>query len=867
MHRAEGAIVAALAALVVIAAAVLPAGAAFPAGSSAEVVAESGGHLVISELQTGGASASDEFVELYNPTPVAMPLEGLELVYVTATGTTVTRKASWALGAPSIPSGAHLLVVNDVGVYVGIGDMTYSGGVASTGGAWALRIQGASTAIDAVGWGAATAWLETRPASAPAAGSSLERLPGGAAGSGQDSDDNAADFVLRAIPGPQNAASAPIAPPSPTPSTTPTSSASATTSESPAGTPIASATASATQPTTPSATPSPTPTPIATPSPSPSASATPTPTPVAPTPSPTPPPLTIAAARAMPDGAAVAIRGVALTDSTFADGGGYLVDATAGVAVLLSSGSFARGSELVVHGTIDDRYAQRTIRADGAGVEILGTGADPVPLPASTAAIGESIEGVLVELSGTIVGGQTTLAGGIAVQLDDGSGEVRVFAGDATAIDTSTWSAGMSLHVVGVVGQRDSSGTGIAGYRVQPRDPADVLGVTPPARPSPSPTSSPTSSASALPTPTASASATPAPSPLVTISTARAAATGTRLRIRGVVTLPSGLVETGSAVVQDASAGILVRLTADAGALRRGELVELSGTRSTKSGMLSLRIAEPPLRLGRASEPAATRLATGRAGESREARLVVARGAISGRVTRASTGSVAFDIDDGSGPLHVVVAPRTGIPTAKLAPGAWVEVRGVLGQVTTGSQPLRGYRVWPRAASDVTIVAAATRGAGMATGAGGSLPADGGAPTTGGDEGGTPVDPRAAAESTGAIPDLGAVTDVEGNRVPERADDAAAVPFASPRASATAGSDGNPRAPAGLMLLGLAGMGAGGALAWRGGLAARLRARRGGTAPMGPEASGTAADDAETGFDGPPLTRLSVVGGPDREAP
>ncbi len=865
MHRAEGAIVVALAALVVIAAAVLPAAAAFPAGSSAEVVAEAGGHLVISELQTGGASASDEFVELYNPTPVAMPLEGLELVYVTATGTTVTRKASWALGAPSIPAGAHLLIVNDVGIYAGIGDMTYSGGVASTGGAWALRIQGASTAIDAVGWGAATAWLETHPAPTPAAGSSLERLPGGAAGSGQDSDDNAADFVLRAIPGPQNAASAPIGSPSPTPSTTPTPSASATTSESPAGTPVASATATPTQPPTPSATPSPMPTPLATPSPSPSP--TPTPTPVAPTPSPTPPPLTIAAARAMPDGAAVAIRGVALTDSTFADGGGYLVDATAGIAVLLSNGSFARGTELVVHGTIDDRYAQRTIRADAAGVEILGTGADPVPQPASTAAIGESIEGALVELSGTIVGGQTTLAGGIAIQLDDGSGEVRVFVGDATGIDTSTWSSGTSLHVVGVVGQRDSSGTGTAGYRVQPRDLADVLGIGPPATPSPSPTSSPTLSASALPTPTASASATPAPSPLVTISTARAAATGTRLRIRGVVTLPSGLIETGSAVVQDASAGILVRLTADAGALRRGELVELSGTRSTKSGMLSLRVAEPPLRLGRASEPAATRLATGRAGESREARLVVARGALSGRVTRASTGSVAFDIDDGSGPLHVVVAPRTGIPTSKLAPGAWVEVRGVLGQVTTGSQPLRGYRVWPRAASDVTIVAAATHGAGMATGVGGSLPADGGAPTTRGGKGGTPVDPPAAAESTGTIPDLGAVVDVDGNRVPERPDGAAAVPFVSPRPIATASSDANPRAPAGLMLLGLAGLGAGGALAWRGGLAARLLVKREGTAPIGPEASGTARDDAETGFDEPPLTRLSVVGGPDREAP
>ena len=69
------------------------------------------------------------------------------------------------------------------------------------------------------------------------------------------------------------------------------------------------------------------------------------------------------------------------------------------------------------------------------------------------------------------------------------------------------------------------------------------------------------------------------------------------------------------------------------------------------------------------------------------------------------------------------------------------------------------------------------------------------------------------------------------------------------------------------MLLGLAGLGAGGALAWRGGLAARLLVKREGTAPIGPEASGTARDDAETGFDEPPLTRLSVVGGPDREAP
>jgi hypothetical protein len=49
------------------------------------------GHLVVSELSTGGAGASDEFVELYNPASELLPLEGLELVYVSSSGATVTR--------------------------------------------------------------------------------------------------------------------------------------------------------------------------------------------------------------------------------------------------------------------------------------------------------------------------------------------------------------------------------------------------------------------------------------------------------------------------------------------------------------------------------------------------------------------------------------------------------------------------------------------------------------------------------------------------------------------------------------------------------------------------------------------------------
>src|SRR5207247_10427643 len=87
------------------------------------------GHLVVSEVMTGGASASDEFIELYNPTSGALPLEGLEVVYVSASGATVTRKAAWAAGAPSLLALNHLLIANDAGIFLPLADSSYANGL------------------------------------------------------------------------------------------------------------------------------------------------------------------------------------------------------------------------------------------------------------------------------------------------------------------------------------------------------------------------------------------------------------------------------------------------------------------------------------------------------------------------------------------------------------------------------------------------------------------------------------------------------------------------------------------------------------------------------------------------------------------
>jgi len=178
--------------------------------------------------------------------------------------------------------------------------------------------------------------------------------------------------------------------------------------------------------------------------------------------------------------------------------------------------------------------------------------------------------------------------------------------------------------------------------------------------------------------------------------------------VRGVITLASGTVDPGSAVIQDASGAILLRLGDEAGTVSLGEHLEVDGARSTKAGMESLRVTVAPRRLGTAPDPAARTLRTGDASEASEAHLVVVRGALVASARRASSGTVSFELDDGSGPLRVAVGARLATDDEPLVAGAWIEVSGVLGQSTTGAQPLRGYRVWPRSEADLRILAGAT---------------------------------------------------------------------------------------------------------------------------------------------------------------
>jgi hypothetical protein len=192
---------------------------------------------------------------------------------------------------------------------------------------------------------------------------------------------------------------------------------------------------------------------------------------------------------------------------------------------------------------------------------------------------------------------------------------------------------------------------------------------------------------------------------LVSIATAREATVNSRVRVRGVVTLASSILGDGTAAIQDASGAIILRLGDEAGTVSAGEVLVVDAKRSTKSGMETLLVSTPPGRRGSQAQPAASRYATGDLGEDQEALLVAVRGEVVTSPRRTSAQNVYFDVDDGSGPLRVFVSPRTGIATSAITLGSTLELTGVLGQETSGQQPLRGYRLWPRAAADVRVVA------------------------------------------------------------------------------------------------------------------------------------------------------------------
>ena len=157
--------------------------------------------VVINEIQTGGADADDEFIELWNGSDTAIVLEDWSLQYKTATGTTINKR-NFENGA-TIPAQGYYLVATKEYTGSSTADLIQSSiSLAKSGGnLFLVRNQEMITnkddadVVDRVAWGTGDS-AETSAGTAPEAGQSIAR------DDGLDTNNNAKDFSVQTTPTP-----------------------------------------------------------------------------------------------------------------------------------------------------------------------------------------------------------------------------------------------------------------------------------------------------------------------------------------------------------------------------------------------------------------------------------------------------------------------------------------------------------------------------------------------------------------------------------------------------------------------------------------------------------------------------------------
>jgi len=186
-----------------------------------------GAPLLISEIKTAGGNNTDEFIEIYNRAPSSISLAGWSVRWSTSTESsplpwTTTIHSFSSSSVEEVVSGGYYLFGHG---YVGTTtDVTYPSAVLNESGGYVGIFNPMDEVMDWVGYGTLSDYTLAeggQAASAPAASSSIERkafydstagmmIDGGIdqyMGNGEDSHNNAMDFIVRSTSGPQNSTS------------------------------------------------------------------------------------------------------------------------------------------------------------------------------------------------------------------------------------------------------------------------------------------------------------------------------------------------------------------------------------------------------------------------------------------------------------------------------------------------------------------------------------------------------------------------------------------------------------------------------------------------------------------------------------
>ena len=447
----------------------------------------------------------------------------------------------------------------------------------------------------------------------------------------------------------------------------------------------------------------------------------------------------------MPDGTEVTIEGTLTTALGAIDSArdGFVQDLTAGIAIRLEAAlatPYTPGTTVTATGTIGSYFSLRTLVVKASDITPTGTATLPEPLGISTGSAGEGLEGLRVIVSGLVTEAPSTLADGLGVTVDDGSGPIRTVISDA-ALAGAAIGTGDSITVTGPLGQRDSTGTGTAGYRIHatqdgelsvapPSPPPSASpdpmpsvdpGPSPSSDPFPTPTPEPSSSPTPAPSPTATPGPTPAPSPSPTpsptpgasssptpvgplsISDARRRPIGTVVAVSGVVTAEAGRLGTPPLIaIQDVSTGIVVRLPDGVPGPVRGTIVQVRGPLADPYGQLELRPATGGfVAIGVGLVPPPTAIDATSLGEASEGRIVSTTGVVQARPSRSTSGDISLDLRGTNGTVRLSADGSSGLTPDSFVVGATYDVVGIAGQRASRKGVLDGYRIWVRDVRDL----------------------------------------------------------------------------------------------------------------------------------------------------------------------
>jgi len=197
---------------------------------------------------------------------------------------------------------------------------------------------------------------------------------------------------------------------------------------------------------------------------------------------------------------------------------------------------------------------------------------------------------------------------------------------------------------------------------------------------------------------------TPSPTRNATIAEARAQSIGSIVRVGGVVTAEPGRLGAAALIaIDDASAGIVVKLPSGVAALPRGTWVEVRGTLAAPYGQLEIRAATDEVTvLPSRALPAPVEIDGAELGEAVEGRIVTVIVTIDAKPKRAQGGdlSIAATAVDGTA-VRVLADASSGVAPALFVKGGSYTLTGIAGQRATRKSALDGYRVWLRDADDV----------------------------------------------------------------------------------------------------------------------------------------------------------------------